>query len=601
MIEFYRRLALLLDAETRRRLWVATAAMLFLAVLEGLALLALVPLLEILSAPDLESGSAAVSTVSDLLGDPAPQSVAIVLGAVALSLYLVKSIAAIGILRWTTTFALREETAMSRRLMDLYLHAPYTEHLRRNSAEFVRTLTVSLAQIFRTAFVQCFNAVGDIFSVALVGAILAVFDPLLAVSAGLYFAAVGFTYQRIAHRVMGRAAHQIHEGQAVDLRTIQQPLAAVKEVKLRDAQEHFAHEVEAVRASLVPPHRAVALSSVLPRYVLELTMVGAAALVAAVAFATQPVSSATATVGVFLVGGFRMLAPLNKVIFGMTQARTAMPSLEQVHADFAALDRPSRSRLPERPLRVEHGELRAHVRLRDVTFAFVPGVPVLDHVSLEIEPGQSIGLVGPSGAGKSTLVDVILGLVTPDAGDVLVDDWPLASVRHQWQRMIGYVPQSVVLFDDTVRANVALGVAAGDVDEAQLGHALALAQLDHVVRTLPNGLDQVIGEGGVQLSGGQRQRLGVARALYGDPRVLIFDEATSALDQETEFKLTEVLDTLRGRLTTVTIAHRLSTVRRCDRLCYLDHGRIVSEGSFEQLNAEIPGFTRMVELSRVDP
>jgi ABC-type multidrug transport system fused ATPase/permease subunit len=597
MIEFYRQLASLLDAETRRRLGVATAAMVLLAVLEGLALLALVPLLEILSAPDLQSDSAAVSAVSDLLGDPSPETLAIVLGAVALSLYLVKSIAAIGVLRWTTTFALREETAMSRRLMSLYLRAPYAVHLRRNSAEFVRTLTVSLAQIFRVAFVQCFNAVGDIFSVVLVGVILAVFDPLLAVSAGLYFAAVGIGYQRVTHRVMARAAHTLHTGQAVDLRTIQQPLAAVKEVKLKGAQDHFADEVVAVRAGLVPAHRAVALSSVLPRYVLELTMVGAAALVAAVAFTTAPVSSATATVGVFLVGGFRMLAPLNKVIFGMTQARAAMPSLEQVRTDLDTLT--SEPVASERPLRVEHGELRARVRLRGVSYAFVPGVPVLDDVSLDVEPGESIGLVGPSGAGKSTLVDVVLGLLTPQDGDVLVDEWPLASVRRQWQRMIGYVPQSIVLFDDSVRANIALGCAPDEIDEEHLAHVLTLAQLDQVVRSLPNGLDQVIGEGGVQLSGGQRQRLGVARALYGDPRVLVFDEATSALDQETEFKLTEVLDSLRGRMTTITIAHRLSTVRRCDRLVYLDRGRIVAEGTFEQLNAEIPGFTRMVELSRV--
>ncbi len=598
MIEFYRQLASVLDTDTRRRLGVATAAMVLLAGLEGLALLALVPLLETLSAPDLQSDSATVSAVSDLLGDPSPETLAIVLGAVALSLYLVKSIAAIGILRWTTTFALREETAMSRRLMGLYLRAPYTVHLQRNSAEFVRTLTVSLAQIFRVAFVQCFNAVGDLFSVFLVGVILAVFDPLLAVSAGAYFAAVGFGYQRIAHRVMARAAHTLHTGQAVDLRTIQQPLVAVKEVKLADAQDHFADEVVAVRDRLVPAHRAVALSSVLPRYVLELTMVGAAALVAAVAFTTAPVSSATATVAVFLVGGFRMLAPLNKVIFGMTQARAAMPSLEQVRADLDTLGpEPVPS---ERPLRVEHGELRARVRLRDVSFAFVPGVPVLDHVSLDLEPGESIGLVGPSGAGKSTLVDVVLGLLAPQAGDVLVDDWPLSSVRHQWHRMIGYVPQSIVLFDDTVRANIALGRAPDAVDDEQLAHVLGLAQLDQVVRSLPNGLDQIIGERGVRLSGGQRQRLGVARALYGDPQVLVFDEATSALDQETEFKLTEVLDSLRGRLTTITIAHRLSTVRRCDRLVYLDHGRVVAEGTFEQLNADIPGFTRMVELSRVE-
>jgi ATP-binding cassette subfamily C protein len=172
-------------------------------------------------------------------------------------------------------------------------------------------------------------------------------------------------------------------------------------------------------------------------------------------------------------------------------------------------------------------------------------------------------------------------------------------VRRQWQQMVGYVPQSIVLFDDTVRANVALGVPRDEVDDEQVTHVLALAQLDHVVRSLRGGLDEVIGEGGVRLSGGQRQRLGVARALYHDPQVLIFDEATSALDNETEFKLTEVLEELRGRVTTLTIAHRLSTVRRCDRLCYLEQGRIVAQGSLEQLYREIPGFARMVELARL--
>jgi ATP-binding cassette, subfamily B, bacterial PglK len=157
-----------------------------------------------------------------------------------------------------------------------------------------------------------------------------------------------------------------------------------------------------------------------------------------------------------------------------------------------------------------------------------------------------------------------------------------------------------VLFDDTVRANVALGVAAGDIDEERLARALSRAQLDHVVASLPNGADEVVGELGVQLSAGQRQRIGVARALYREPRVLIFDEATSSLDTETEFKLTEILESLRGTVTTITIAHRLSTVRRCDRLCYLEHGTIAAVGSFEQLSRRIPDFARMVELSRVD-
>ncbi|HEX3454131.1 MAG TPA: ABC transporter ATP-binding protein, partial [Gaiellaceae bacterium] len=482
------------------------------------------------------------------------------------------------------------------RVMRSYLAEPYIEHLRRNTTERVRTLTNSLALIFRAAFVQSFNAMGDLFSVVMVGAVLAIVDPLLAAVSGGYFAAVTFGYHRGARRVMDRAAYEVHVGQAVDLRTIQQPLAAVKDVKLRGAEDHFADDVFEVRTRLLPPHRAMALSSVLPRYVLELAMVGAAALIALVAFATQPTGTAAATVGVFLVGGFRMLAPLNKVIFGFTQARGALPSLDQVRADLEPRGEPTEVvSSPARP-----GELRPRIRLRDVTFEFVPGVPVLKDVTLDIEPGEDVGFVGSSGAGKSTLVDVILGVLDPQRGEVLIGEWPIAMVRPRWQRMIGYVPQSIVLFDDTVRANVALGLRPEEVDEEQLLHALSLAQLDDVVRSLGNGLDQVIGEGGVQLSGGQRQRLGIARALYHDPKVLIFDEATSALDAETEFKLNQVLDALRGRFTTITIAHRLSTVRRCDRLWYLDQGRILADGTFEDLDARIPGFARMVELSRMD-
>ena len=599
MIQFYRLLYGVLDRPTKRRLGLAVAAMVGLAVLEGLALLALVPLLQILSAPDLQSDSNLVSTISDFLGNPTPSSLAVTLGVFALSLYLVKAVVAIVVMRWTATFALEEEASMARRLMDAYLRAPYTEHLRANTAEFVRTLTVSLTQIFRTAFVQCFNAVGDLFAVVFVGVILAASDPVLAVIAGGYFAAVSFGYQRAAHRLMERSARRIHEQQPIDLRTIQQPLNAVKDVKLRGVQDYFADEVFAVRRGLVPAQRTMALSSVTPRYVLELAMVGAAALIALFAFTTEPVNTATATVAIFIVGGFRMLAPLNKVIFGITQARASIPALEQVSGDLERFGGEERSDA-ETLLLVQRGELRPTIALRDVSFSFVPGVPVLDGVSLEIDPGESIGFIGPSGAGKSTLVDVILGVLDPDQGDVLIAEWPIASVRRQWQQMVGYVPQSIVLFDDTVRANVALGVRRDEVDDEQLTHVLALAQLDHVVRSLRGGLDEVIGEGGVRLSGGQRQRLGVARALYHDPQVLIFDEATSALDNETEFKLTEVLEQLRGRVTTLTIAHRLSTVRRCDRLCYLEQGRIVAQGSLDQLFREIPGFARMVELARLE-
>ena len=326
-------------------------------------------------------------------------------------------------------------------------------------------------------------------------------------------------------------------------------------------------------------------------------MMGAAAVIAFVAFSTESVNAATATVGVFLAGGFRMLAPLNKIIFGVAQARFALPSVDQLSQDLTLSKKEELAEALQTKEQVQVEELRPRLSLRDVSFSYVPGVRVLRGVTFDVEEGEAIGIVGGSGAGKSTLVDLLLGLLEPESGEIVVDGWPLPSVRRQWQRIIGYVPQSIVLFDANIRANVAFGVPENEVDEAQLWKVLELAQLADVVRSLPDGLDDVIGEGGVQLSGGQRQRLGVARALYHDPRILMFDEATSALDNETEFKLTEVLESFRGRLTAITIAHRLSTVRRCDRLLYLEHGELVADGPFEELDSAIPGFARMVELA----
>jgi ATP-binding cassette subfamily C protein len=596
MTTFFRRLYPLLDGPTKRRLVIASALMLLLAVFEAIAFVALIPLMQILTAPDMKVTSSIVDQFSDLFGNPSNSQLALYLAIITIVIYIVKSIAAVMVLRWTTTFAMAEESKMLHRLMGTYLTAPYNKHLDRNSSEWVRTLEISLPVIFRMGLIQGFNAVGDLFSVAFVAVILAVSNIVIAASAALYFGVVLYGYHRVAQRLIADAAAEVHDKQAVELRAMQQSLEAVKDVKVRGAEKYFADELTETRRRLIPAYRTITLSGVTPRYVLELAMMGAAAVIAFVAFSTQSVSSATATIGVFLAGGFRILAPLNKIVFGVAQARAALPSVDQLARDLDLADADEVAAALDAHDEITVEDLRPRVSLRNVSFSYVPGITVMDDVSFEIEQGESIGLVGGSGAGKSTLVDLLLGLLEPDKGEILVDGWPLDSVRRQWQQTVGYVPQAIALFDASIRANVAFGVPSEEIDDEQVWNALALAQLTDVVRSLPDGLDNVVGERGMQLSGGQRQRLGVARALYHEPRMLLFDEATSALDNETEFKLTEVLESFRGKLTMVTIAHRLSTVRRCDRLFYLEDGALIADGPFEELDRAIPGFARLVAL-----
>jgi ABC-type multidrug transport system fused ATPase/permease subunit len=223
---------------------------------------------------------------------------------------------------------------------------------------------------------------------------------------------------------------------------------------------------------------------------------------------------------------------------------------------------------------------RADVTLRDVSFTYPSAAgPALQGVCMQVRRNESVGLVGPSGSGKSTLVDVILGLLTPDAGQVLVDGADIQQNLRGWQNQIGYVPQSIYLTDDSLRRNIAFGLAAEDIDDEAVQRAIKAAQLEEFVASLPDGLETPVGERGVRLSGGQRQRIGIARALYHDPSVLVLDEATSALDTATERLVMEEVMALRRNKTILVVAHRLSTVEHCDRLYRVEQGRVVAENA----------------------
>jgi ABC-type multidrug transport system fused ATPase/permease subunit len=208
---------------------------------------------------------------------------------------------------------------------------------------------------------------------------------------------------------------------------------------------------------------------------------------------------------------------------------------------------------------------------------------VLADINLKIHSGEAVGFVGQSGSGKSTLIDVMLGLLTPLSGSVFVNKQEVSGIKNDWQKTIGYIPQTIFLMDDSLRRNIAIGIADAETDELAIQEALKSAQLEDFVASLPEGLDTVVGERGVRLSGGQRQRIGIARALYHRPSVLVLDEATSSLDAETEHGVMQAVRALQGDKTVLIVAHRLSTVEYCDRLYRLDAGRIVDEGKFEEV------------------
>jgi ABC-type multidrug transport system fused ATPase/permease subunit len=295
--------------------------------------------------------------------------------------------------------------------------------------------------------------------------------------------------------------------------------------------------------------------------------------------------------GLFAYVGLKLQPSMQRIVRGINNLKFASAAIDDVHADLVLVEREAPDLAEESPPPLP---FEREVLVEGVSFAYEgTDRPALKDVDLRIGAGEAIGICGPTGGGKTTLADLITGLLTPTSGRVIVDGVDIREHVRAWHSNLGVVPQMVFLVDDSLRRNIALGLPDKEIDEEAVSEAVHLAQLDEVVAALPQGLDTVVGERGVRISGGQRQRVSIARALYRQPKVLILDEGTAALDNSTEQKLMEALERLRGDHTIILIAHRLSTVRRCDRIVYVDEGRIAGTDTYDGLIRENTAFRRM--------
>ncbi len=339
------------------------------------------------------------------------------------------------------------------------------------------------------------------------------------------------------------------------------------------------------------------LAITLPRPLIETVTIGGLVVVMAVSLGeSADLAGVLPLLAVFGVAAFRLMPSLNRLAANFARIRVGEAAIDAVLSDLADA--------PDAPVAARHDEPAAdaigRIDLERVSYRYPTGSgAAVQDITLSIERGEAVAFVGPSGAGKTTLADLILGLFTPDTGRILVDGRNLSDDARGWQRHLGYVPQQIYLFDDTLRRNIALGLDDHQIDESRVLQAVRLAALDEFVRELRAGLDTVVGENGVRVSGGQRQRIGIARALYTDPYVLVLDEATSSLDRETEQAIMRAIESLRGRKTLIIIAHRLSTVCGCDRLFFLKKGRLADSGTFDELSRRNADFRRLPELDHL--
>ncbi len=477
----------------------------------------------------------------------------------------------------------------AERLLARYLAADYLFHVRRRSASLIQPMTRASDVAFELVAGSAVNILAEAVTIAALALVLLSSAPPITLIAVVIVLAVVAgpivwtrrSWERIGETERGLLQQQLH--------VLQQSLGAIKDVKVSGRQPFFEEQFRHVKRDLsgVKQRRSWAASA--SRHAVETTLVLSMLMVVFLVMRDHASGGDTVSVlALFAYTGFRVIPSANRIMLNVGYLREAHPWVASMDEDMRALRAPA-----QRPFSPEPPLLRDAITCDAVSFRHADGEPLaLDHVSVTIRRGQSVGIVGATGAGKSTLVDVLLGLLTPTTGQVLVDGLTLEGRERTWQRQIGYVSQEVYLLDDSLRRNIAFGIPDGAIDEDRLAAAVALARLDEVVAVLPQKLETVIGEGGARLSGGQRQRVAIARALYHDPPVLFFDEATAALDNQTEREVTEAIAAVHGTRTVIAIAHRLSTVKACDQLIYLKDGRVAGVGTFQELLND-PGFRQL--------
>ena len=519
-----------------------------------------------------QQGSAWYTLIHSIVGSSDVKTVLLFFTLLLIAVYVIKNLFALFLMNLRIKFVNTNLVKMSTKMITCYMHKPYTFHLQRNTAEIIRNINGDVNGAF-SVISTIFSLISDVLIVGVLAVYLMAVDVVLtlsilgalAICSALYFLVV-----LVKIREAGAESRRIA---AKRYKAIHQALGGIKEVKVMGKEHFFTEVYKEVGLESVQIARRCKLMAAIPARLLETLCMGTILGVLAVKIMMgADLAAVIPGLSAFAVAAIKLMPKANAINGCINSINFNLPSLEALCEDLKESEAEEAARLAEleEKRKLHHNVSYGHEKdifVRDVTFTYPDKTaPVLDHVSLTIEHGQSVGIVGVTGAGKTTLVDLILGLLKPDSGSICYGEQDIQLDYSAWLKHIGYIPQNIYMVDDTIRRNIALGVEDEAIDEAAVWRALENAQLADFVRSLEEGLDTVIGERGVRISGGQRQRIGIARALYYDPEILFFDEATSSLDNETEAALMESVTKLGNQKTMIIVAHRLTTLRGCDKI-----------------------------------
>ncbi|WP_309739434.1 ABC transporter ATP-binding protein [Chamaesiphon sp. OTE_20_metabat_361] len=515
------------------------------------------------------------------------------LGALAIATFYIKAFLSFQAQKSVFQFGYNLKRDLSCKLMQAYLAAPYSFHLNINSANLIQDIISTTDNVCLGVVMPLLTSISNLLVTLALTILLIQTDAFALILIGMLLLAMLVLSQAMKHRLV-RWGKEGWQAAGEMIRILNHGLGGLKETRVIGCEAYFQQQMEEQSAKFATNLTLSQSYGNLPRYAIEALMltflVGFTLLFVTLNRGDRDLG---AVLGIFGLAAIRLLPASGNLVSGLNVMRANSFAVDKLYFDLQQLEREVPLPIANTPAQAggkmataqrEQMSFTREIALEGINFQYSqhPRL-VLEDISLTIAKGQSIGIIGKSGSGKTTLVDVILGLFLPQSGDIKVDGRSVYRDLRAWQNILGYVPQSIFLTDDTLERNIAFGVADGSIDRLRLQQAIEMAQLQDVVENLPNGIHTMVGERGVLLSGGQRQRVGIARVLYHQREVLVFDEATAALDNETEQLVTAATKALSRSKTIIIIAHRLSTIEHCDCIYQIDRGRILKSGSYQEV------------------
>ncbi|WGK69053.1 ABC transporter ATP-binding protein [Candidatus Haliotispira prima] len=601
MLPLLKRFFQLYGRHFRKRFVTVSGLSILAGIFETFGLFLIYPVLRILMEPKIVHDNSYLRAVYEFLELEEPNQLAAMLAVAIIAVFVAKNLYMVFFTHLQLNLMRDWKVQVRDSLMRYYMQSPYILFLQQNSSVMSRNIDQFSAKAIDGVLFSFMNLIVNLIISAAIVIMLSVdyflylFAMLVVMGLSVYV-----LYKLLRHKLylLGKEQQKVI---VEERKTMTQSFSSVKETKVSNSEEFFIREFSAVNYDVMNLDSRILYYQRIPPFILEVVVIFCIMVMGAgVVIANQGSGiSIISSLGVLAAASFRLAPLASRVVTAMSGMSAGRPFLETLlevaeNPDFFTVQQLS---LPQSGLL----SLRRELKLENVSFNYPKSEnQALRNINLSILQGELIGIVGASGAGKSTFADLLLGLLEPQQGKILIDDVPLTekNVRN-WRAGIGYVPQAIVLIDVTVRESVAFGVAREEIEDSRVEQALKKARLWDFVQTLPGGIYAPVGEGGRNFSGGQRQRIAIARALYRNVNVLVLDEATSALDNSTEFEIAGAIEALRGTCTILVIAHRLSTLKRSDRILFFRDGELVDSGSFSELSRH-EDFQHMLEVSKIE-